>query len=176
MTSTLVEKMLPARLLVNVGIYLQSAAHLELAIWQIVMLADEIDETSREEFLNSLEVKNVTRKLVGELRKCSVKCKPKLGIRISRLAQQIEKGLENRNLAAHGAFYIDEKSNSIRVAHYFPRGKKPSRDWLEYRETIQDRAIKTAIEEIDLLLREAVNIRSELEHEKRKNSQKPPKL
>lgn len=159
--------MLPARLLVNVGIYLQSAAHLELAVWQIVMLADDIDETSREDFLHSLETKKHTQRPVSELKKSSAKCKASLGIRIGRLAQQIEQGLENRNLAAHGAFFLDEQSQSFRVAHYLPRGKKPNREWCEYRETIPDRVIRAAIEEIDLLLREAVDIRGELEREKR---------
>lgn len=155
--------MLPARLLVSIGIYLQSAAHLELTIWQIVKIAEGVDETSQEQLVKSLEIKRITRSLVNKLRRCSKKCKPGLALRIIHLAEEIEIGLENRNLAAHGAFFFDQSSGAVRVAHYFPRGQKANRQWFEYGEVIPDRVINTAIEEIDLLLREAVDIRSTLQ-------------
>ena len=162
MSQALVEKMLPARLLISIGIYLQSAAHLELAIWQIVMLADGVDENSIPHLKKSLEIKKITPKLVQQLRRCSTKCHVSVGLRICALAEKISIGIENRNLVAHGAFFLDEETDYVKVAHYFPRGKKLDRQWFEYNETISDRVIKTAIEEIDLLLREAVSIRSEL--------------
>jgi len=156
--------MLPARLLVNLAIYLQSAAHLELTIWQIVMLAEGVDQTSVDQLKSSLEIKRVTPKLVKQLRNSSSKCHPSIAIRICALALKISDGLENRNLAAHGAFFVDEGTDNIGVAHYFARGKKPNRQWFEVNETLSERNIKNAIEEIDLLLREAVAIRSELEN------------
>ena len=163
MTGTLVEKMLPARLLVNIGIYLQSAAHLELAVWQIVMLADGVDQTSIAQFTDSLEVKKVTPKLVEQLQRCSTKCHASVGVRICALATKMADGIQNRNLVAHGAFFIDNDTNSVQVAHYFPRGVKSNRQWFEVKEVISDRMVNAAIEEIDLLLREAVSIRSDLE-------------
>ncbi|MBJ6370039.1 hypothetical protein [Sedimentitalea arenosa] len=163
MSQTLIEKMLPARVLVNAGIYLQSAAHLELTIWQIVMLADGVDQTSSEQFLKTLEIKKITPKLVRQLRQCSTNCHAPLGLRMCALAEKITNGIENRNLVAHGAFYFDDETQSIRVAHYFPRGNKENRQWFEFNEAISERTIKVAIEEIDMLLREAVDIRSELE-------------
>lgn len=165
--------MLPARLLTSIGIYLQSAAHLELAIWQIVMLAEGIDETSNDQLIQTLEFKKITQKLISRLRKCSRKCHAPVGLRIHLLANKIADGVENRNLAAHGAFFIDDKTDGIRVAHYFPRGKGNDRRWFEYQEAISERAIRVALEEIDQLLREAVEIRSVLESKRRVGANPP---
>lgn len=162
MSKTLVEEMLPARLILDIGIYLQSAAHLELAIWQIVMVVEKVDQSSVKQLTSSLETKKITRRLVKALRCCSSKCHPSIGIRISALAGEIERGLEVRNLAAHGAFYCDDDSESIGVAHYFRRGEGSNKQWFEQIEKIPQRQVNAAIEDIDRLLREAVGIRTAL--------------
>ncbi len=73
---TLVESMLPARVLTEIGIYLQSAAHLELAIWQIVMYSDGEFSPTKEKFLDYLEVKKITPKLIAELKSSTRKLPP----------------------------------------------------------------------------------------------------
>jgi len=158
---TLVEEMLPARVIAEIGIYLQSAAHLELAVWQIVMYADGEFEPVQQKFIDYLEVKKVTPKLVSQLKKSVPKLPPHLGIRISILATNIENGLVNLNLAKHGAFFLDK--SELGVAHYYPQGRGSDRKWFKPNEKVSRRVISTAIEEIDGLLREAVSIREAIE-------------
>ena len=70
--STMVEGMLPADLLVKIGIYMQSAAHLELAIWRITMFGSGIDPHSNDQFREYLDVKRETTKLLERFRKTAL--------------------------------------------------------------------------------------------------------
>ena len=160
---TLVEQMLPARVLTEIGIYLQSAAHLELTIWQIIMYADGEFLPEKEKLINYLEIKKVTPTLLKEIKSSVSKVPPKLGIRLAELAKKLEVGLINRNYAAHGAFFLDPPTMSLRASHYYPQGKGSNRTWYEASGSLNRRQVSNAIEEIDALLREAVEIRIELE-------------
>jgi hypothetical protein len=167
----LVERMLPARFLTELGIYLQSAAHLELAVWQIVMYSDGQFEPEPNILIEYLETKKHTPVLVDQLKKSVAKLPPSIGIRVSMLASKISQGLQNRNLAAHGAFFVDSSSSNLHVSHYYAEGKKPNRKWYEANERIPRRTIVQAIEEIDGLLREAVSIRNAIEKQGNKAEQ-----
>jgi hypothetical protein len=165
---SLVEQMLPARFLTELGIYLQSAAHLELAIWQIVMYSDGEYEPEPSKLIQYLETKKVTKVLVAELSKAAPKLPPGLAVRVALLSAKISDGLQNRNLAAHGAFFVEPSNSLLHVAHYFAEGKKPNRQWYEANEKISRRTIALAIDEIDILLREAVAIRDAIKDGARK--------
>ena len=157
---TLVEQMLPARLLLEIGIYLQSAAHIELTVWQIIMAAEGAFTNNEANFHEYLEVRNSTPTLAKRFRACSAKCSPHIAIRIAALSTRIENGLINRNLAAHGAFFSNTQTDKIGVAHYFSKGKKSTKLWYEINENIHQKQIREAISDIDSILREAVSIRS----------------
>ena len=157
---TLVEKMIPAQLLLQVGIYMQSAAHLELAVWQIVMAADNSGPPTVERFRDHLATKAFTPSLIKSLRRSAELVPPQLGIRIKVLASRISEGLETRNLVAHGA--LIRKGDSVAVSHYFSRGKKADRVWYEAQDKITARQAREAIDEIDRLLREAIDIHTDL--------------
>ncbi|MBI1416373.1 MAG: hypothetical protein GC146_04045 [Limimaricola sp.] len=158
--------MLPAQLLVRIGIYVQTAAHLELAVWQILMQARNVDEHDGVALRKHLEIKKTTPKLIAELKDAAKDCPPNISLRISMLAEKIEQGLENRNLVAHGAFFVENSNENIHVAHFFPRGKGKERQWFQIDSSITERAAKNAIEEIDTLLREAISIRDMLTESK----------
>jgi hypothetical protein len=155
---TLVEEMLPARFLVDLGIYIQSAAQIELAVWQIIMSIDDDFTSDQQNFHDYLELRKSTPKLVARLKKSAANCRPSLSIRVSNLASRIEGGLVNRNLAAHGAFFSDKQSGKIGVGHYYSEGQKPSKRWYEVSEPISQRQIREAIDDIDSILREAVSL------------------
>jgi hypothetical protein len=154
---TFVERILPARVLLEIGIYLQTAAHLELEIWRIIIAAEGKTEGRILPVSEYLEVKNVTRKLVDRLSRSAALCSPSVAVRIAVLAGRISDGLENRNLAAHGAFFSD--FGRISVKHFIPRGKKTQRSWFEDNRNFSQRDFRTAIEDIDGLLREALDIK-----------------
>lgn len=157
---TIIEQMLPARVLLEIGIYLQTAAHIELTIWQIIMAAENSFTSDQDNFSEYLEVRKSTPKLVKRFRDCSSKCPPQLLIRVRALAERIEEGLINRNLAAHGAFFSHAQTGKIGVAHYFSVGQKHHKRWYEINEPINQRQIRNAIDDIDNILREAISIRA----------------
>ena len=47
---TIVEFMLPQQFLLDLGPYMQTAAHIELAVWQTIMHTEGIDQHSVEEY------------------------------------------------------------------------------------------------------------------------------
>ena len=167
MEFTLVEKMLPARVLLSIGNYIQSAAQLELAVWQVIMLADKRQDTTDEWFFEFLEVKKITLKLINKFRVCACEFPPPIAIRVINLADRILVGLENRNLVAHGVFFQDDRTGAIKASHYFPRGVKKDRKWFEVPDVFSQRVINQALNDIDTLLREAVDIRSQIENSAR---------
>ena len=77
------------------------------------------------------------------------------------MANEIETGLPDRNLVAHGAFFVE--GADFGVAHYFRQGKKPNHRWYETTQRITDRMAREAIAQIDRLLREAVDLRFAVE-------------
>ncbi|MBW6507501.1 MAG: hypothetical protein K0B00_12210 [Rhodobacteraceae bacterium] len=106
----------------DLGVYLQTAAHIEFEGWQTVMYAEGIDVRSRTEFLEYVELKLHTRDLLARYRACAARCPGSISARILTAATRVEDGLETRNLAAHGAFFWDDGQAKLKAVHYCPRG------------------------------------------------------
>ncbi|WP_128515542.1 hypothetical protein [Tabrizicola thermarum] len=58
---TIVERMLPQQFLLDLGTYMQTAAHIELAVWQTTMHAEGIDPHSVEEYRSYVSLKLKTQ-------------------------------------------------------------------------------------------------------------------
>jgi hypothetical protein len=149
-----VESLVGSSLLVKQGIYLQTCAHIELVAWRIVQMVEGIDPQSLPEVEKFVKLKLDTRGLVKQLRAAGVKCYAPLGLRILHLAARIEDGLMNRNTAAHGAWRV-HLSGQLEVEHYF-RDKAKTLKYVSERFT--SRAVDYALEDADLILREAVEL------------------
>lgn len=134
------------------GIYLQTCAHIELCTWRIVQMVDGIDPSSRAQIEKFVRLKLNTRNVVARLRQSAVKCYAPLGIRLLLLAERIHSGLPNRNMAAHGAWKL-HASGQMEVEHYFTNKAKELR---YVSERFGNRAIVAALEDADLILREAI--------------------
>jgi hypothetical protein len=154
---TRIETMLPASLLLKVGIYMQSFAHVEFAVWRTVMFADEIDVYSHEAYLAYLPVKRETTKLAPSLRKASSRVPAHIGLRLCLLAAKIDEVLPTRNLVAHGAFFVD--GDAYGVLHFIRRNAKPKPQWEEIVGPITEQSTVRGIAEVDLLLKDAVEVR-----------------
>ena len=71
---TLVEDLVPARMLLQQGIYLQTCAHIELVAWRIVQMVNGVDLGSLAEIERYLKLKLDTRGIVAQLRNAATKC------------------------------------------------------------------------------------------------------
>ncbi len=154
--------MLPARFLADFAVYMQTCAHIELAVWHIIQLARNEDTETEQHLASHLRLKMSAYDLRKELRKASRLCPAHIGIRICDLANKIDEGFENRNMAAHGAWHVDQTSGKYRVEHYWKRGPKQSAQFFHMAEPITQRQVDVAVEEADTLLRSCVDVRSVL--------------
>lgn len=116
----LVEGMLPAEFLLKQGIYLQSCAHLELTLWHIVQLADGHDLGEAPDMLRYFKIKKLTPSLISAVKDAIAKIPARLAIQVAIIVGEVDAGRENRNLAAHGAWYM-LPGGKLEAEHYFQR-------------------------------------------------------
>ena len=159
---TIVEQNLPQQVLLDIGTYMQTAAHIELAVWQITMYAAGIDHYSTDEYREFVAVKISTDGLLKRLRQSADNCPEPLAGRISALAEQIEQGKEIRNLAAHGAFFWEDQEGTLGAAHYFSRGPRKAREFFEVTQSVSRHEVESAIESANQLLHNAIALRRDI--------------
>lgn len=87
---TVVERMLPAQFLLDLGTYMQTAAHIELAVWQTTMHAEGIDPHSAEEYRGYVGLKLKTTELIDRFRKSAECCPIAISDRIRSVAVEVE--------------------------------------------------------------------------------------
>jgi hypothetical protein len=152
--------MLPQQFLLDLGTYMQTAAHIELAVWQTTMHAQGIDPHSPEEYRGYVQLKLRTSELLRRFRESASKCPEPLANRILAVADEVERGLETRNLAAHGAFFVDDpETGTLGAAHYFARGQGKDRGLFEVKQTVTRREVEDAIRVGDQLLHSVISLR-----------------
>jgi hypothetical protein len=158
---TIAEGMLPQQFLLDLGTYMQTAAHIELAVWQTTMHAEGIDPHSPEEYKGYVELKLKTQELLDRFRKSANGCPLFIASRIRALADELAKGIEVRNLATHGAFFREDENHGILgAAHYFARGRGKARELYEVKQTISREAVEEIIQIANQLLHEVIDLRA----------------
>jgi hypothetical protein len=158
---TIVEGMLPAQFLLDLGTYMQTAAHIELVVWQTTMHAEGIDPHSAEEYRGYVGLKLKTQELLDRFRSSADKCPPFIAARIRAVAEEVASGLETRNLAAHGAFFWeDQNEGTLGAAHYFARGKGKARELFEVKQTISRQQVEETIQVANQLLHAVIALRA----------------
>ncbi len=68
-------------------------------------------------------------------------------------------GMETRNLAAHGAFFLDREQGALGAAHYFARGKGKERELFEVKQTVRREAVEETIGVANRLLHKIIALR-----------------
>ena len=158
---TIVEGMLPAQFLLDLGTYMQTAAHIELAVWQTTMHAEGIDPHSPEEYRGYVGLKLKTHELLQRFRGSASKCPPFIAGRIRSVADEGENGLETRTLAAHGAFFWkDDSQGTLGAAHYVARGRGKARELFEVKQTIGRQQVEEATKVANQLLHSVIGLRT----------------
>lgn len=149
--------MLPAQFLIKHAIYMQSCAHLELAVWQIITTLKAGVNVNEVKLKDALKVKQKTGVMLKEFSK-AIPFAPFYVIpALKDLSFRINTGVVNRNIAAHGAFHWDDSAGKASVAHYWQDYE--TKEWMHVSEPVSMRVVQDAIDEADFLLKEAVRIR-----------------
>lgn len=155
---SVVEAMLPARFLAGYAVYVQSCAHLELVMWHIALHLTEQKQTDLESLGKSLTLRLKTRSILDTVRDNAHRAPIRLLPRLKGLESRLRDGLINRNLAVHGAWFLE--GGELRVEHYWQDWT--SKDWFHANEPISERTVLEAIKEVDELLVEAIDLKSQL--------------
>lgn len=152
--------MLPARFLTQYGVYLQTCAHIEKTCWDIYRLADpKAKELESKDSYSLIKDKLSTAGLLKKFKACAKHCSVPLQMRILTAHNQILDGVESRNTAAHGAWFLEEKTQHLRVEHYFIRKGDPQGTWRFYDEPIVQKTLDETLETADSLLSELIDIK-----------------
>ena len=158
---TIVEGMLPAQFLLDLGTDMQTAAHIEHAVCQTTMHAEGIDPHSAEEYRGYVDLKLKTQELLNRFRGSAEKCPPVIANRIRAVADEVANGLETRNLAAHGAFFWEDQNlGALGAAHYFARGRGKARELFEVKQTISRQQVEETIQVANQLLHAVIELRT----------------
>ena len=140
---------------------MQSAAHIELAVWQTTMHAEGIDPHSAEEYRGYVGLKLKTQELLDRFRGSADHCPPAIAHHIRSVADEVARGIETRNLAAHGAFFWeDQTQGTLGAAHYFARGRGKARDLFEVKQTVSRQAVEETIRVANQLLHDVIALRA----------------
>ncbi len=157
---TIVEGMLPSQVLLDLGTYLQTAAHGELTVWQIIMHAEGTDPNSVQDFQAAVGLKLRTSELVARFKACAGFCPPFIAARVRSVASTYADRLEVRNLAAHGAFFVEDQSEGkLGVCHYFTRGRGKDREVMQVDQTVSQHDVNEAIRLANELLDDLIALR-----------------
>jgi hypothetical protein len=157
---TLVESKLPPQFLLDLGTYMQTAAQIELAVWQTTMHAEGIDPHSVEEYRGYVGLKLKTTELIRRFKESAQRCPTTIAKRIGAVAAEVERGVETRNLAAHGAFFVeDETEGTLGAAHYFARGHGKARELFEVKQTLSRHDVEEVIKIANQLLHDVIALR-----------------
>ncbi|APE43360.1 hypothetical protein BOO69_07975 [Sulfitobacter alexandrii] len=151
--------MLTRKFLVEYATYTQTCAHLELACWEIIMLADGGDQGVPHKVDRFLKVRKNSTQLREHFRGAADLTSADISARIISLSERIDAGIEVRNTAVHGAWFTGEHDTDARVEHYFRRPDDPPLMWRHFDAPVPQGEIDGAIEEADDMLREAIKIR-----------------
>lgn len=155
--------MLPHEFLFDLGSYLQTAAHIELAVWTTTVHADGVDLQSADQHREYAAIKISTHALLERFRKSAANCPDTIADRIKTLADEISIGLEPRNMAAHGAFFPNVDSpGTLGTAHYFARGRGKERQIFEATQTITRSDVENALNVADQLLTDIIKLREDV--------------
>ena len=158
---TIVEGMLPPQFLLDLGTYMQTAAHIELAVWQTTMHAEGIDPHSAEEYRGYVGLKLKTQELLDRFRGSADRCPADIADRIRSVANEVANGIETRNLAAHGAFFWEDMAQgTLGTAHFFARGKGKLRELFEVKQTVSRQVVEETIQVANQLLHDVIALRA----------------
>ena len=160
---TIVERMLPSQFLLDLGVYMQTAAHIELAVWQVTLHIEGFDPHSAKKHPNYVSLKLNTQELLRRFRGCGGVCPQALAHLIHDVAERVAEGIETRNLAAHGAFFWDsETEGTLGAAHYFARGRGGDRQFLEVQQTFSRATVDETIQVANQLLHDVIALREQV--------------
>lgn len=161
MVKPLIEEQLPKQFIYDLGVYLQTCAHIELAVCELIVTIEFFPEnnsviTKRLHELRKLAIKD----LVSELRNSSGQVQDDWSNYLVELSDWVGRYKENRHIAAHGAFYREIDTENIRVFYTHKRKDHGVPVYYPEETVITRKLVLDFIEDADRILRTLVSLSS----------------
>ncbi|WP_275392500.1 hypothetical protein [Aliiroseovarius sp. Z3] len=155
----IVESELPSQFIYDLGLYLQTCAHIETSVCSLICSTEGLIDGDKEHVLRFHQLRKLgVSDLIKQLRKSSKTLDPENSDLLSTLANWLGTYQTNRHIAAHGAFYVEQGSNVLRVIYSHKR-KSHGEFIYESEETVVDRDLALQlIEDADRILRSVVGL------------------
>lgn len=113
--------------------------------------------------IDDFKKRSRTRDLLKMFRQTKAKLPPQLCVEVELLSTRINAGLENRNLAAHGAGHFDEATQELLFAHYFFKKEKGIDKLFTINAPVRIQQIRTEIANANQLLLELIDLRKRVD-------------
>ncbi len=134
---------------------MQTAAHIESALWHTVILIDGDNSEVANRYKGFAAIKRNTEKLIGAFKSSAERAPPFISLRINAVSRDVEDGITTRNIVAHGAFMRNELPEAAFVVHEY-RKRDGSFCQIPHVLTMQD--IRYYVAEANGLLENALQV------------------
>jgi hypothetical protein len=152
--SLLVSETLPDQFLFDLGAYLQTCAHIEIAACDLVCAVEGCRPQSaewRDRFHKLRKVK--TSDLLPILRRCSERLPDPLPSQFRDLVDWIQQYSTNRHIAVHGAFFNSEETGKLRVLYTHKRNNGGTFEYFPEETKIDRELVIGILDDADRILR-----------------------
>lgn len=163
-TQPLIENCLPQQFIYDLGLYLQTCAHIEVTVCDLICRAEGLETRSNSWLLRFNELrKQPIKDLVVELRSVRDRIVEICAEDFTEFINWIDQYKLNRHIAAHGAFFQNVESGGLKVLYTHKRKVNGEVSYTEEETTISRELILSLIEDADRILRILVGIILQIE-------------
>lgn len=156
----LVEEYLPKQLIYDLGLYLQTCAHIEVSVCSLILT---VETFSANNSILTKRFHELRKKPIGDLirllRAVAEQLDGEWSTFLVALSDWVDTYKLNRHIAAHGALYID-KNNSSEIRVLYTHVKKDHGQKVYYPEetVLTQKLVMELIEDADRILRSVVSL------------------
>ena len=159
----LIEDFLPREFLFDLGVYIQTCAHIELMTSTLICHIEGLARGSKNYIFRSNELRKLsTSELLKQMSKSNFFTDPNLRSEFDQLVAWMRKLSKNRHIAVHGAFYDPEKSGVIEVNYWHKSGSRNNPLFTKETNKIDRAAALELINDADRILRIVFHLQKEI--------------
>ena len=134
---------------------------MENVLWLILFDAEGYDIQNEDHLHEALSHRKVTTKLIKGLRKAIALGRVPLSDRVFAIVDEIDRDIDNRHMAAHGAWTM-RPDGSLNCEYFRNFGTKRNPEWRGSSDPISVDQVDEALAAADRLLGEAIKTCSEI--------------
>lgn len=113
--------------------------------------------------IDDFKKRSRTRDLLKMFRQTKEKLPPQLCIEVEVLSNRINSGLENRNLAAHGACHFDDATQELVFAHYFFKKEDGIEKLFTINAPVRNQQIRAEVANANQLLLDLIDLKKRVD-------------